>query len=157
MNKVEEAAVAYRSLNPLQKIEGKRSLAKVVPIYQWSSYDKIETIKEGISKSELENLKEQTELDYETLSKILAVTKVTLHNKKGEERFNSFVSERILLLADIYSYGYSIFQNKEKFNRWMKSPIRALNYIPPVELCETVYGMEEVKNIIGRIEYGVYS
>lgn len=157
MNIVEEPAVVYRRLNPLQKATEKKLSAKVVPIHQWSSYQKIDTIKEGISKSELENLKEQTELDYETLSKVLAVTKATLHNKKGRERFDAFVSERILLLADIYSYGYAVFKEKEKFNRWMKSPIRALGYGRPIDLCDTVYGIDEVKNLIGRIEYGVYS
>ncbi|RYF87360.1 MAG: hypothetical protein EON98_00690 [Chitinophagaceae bacterium] len=52
MTKVEEAAIAYRSLNPLQRTDGRKLTAKVVPIYQWSSYQKIETIKEGISKEE---------------------------------------------------------------------------------------------------------
>ncbi len=128
-----------------------------MPIHQWSSYQKIETIKEGISKEELENLKEQTGIDYNMLAKVLAVTKATLHNKKGKSRFDAFVSERILLLADIYSFGYAVFKEREKFNRWMKTPNRALGNIIPLNLTETVYGMEEVKNLIGRIDYGVYS
>lgn len=157
MTKVEEAAVAYRRLNPLQKAEGKKVPAKVIPIHQWTSYQKIEAIREGISKTELENLKEQSELDYESLAKILAVTKATLHNKKGRDRFNAFVSERILLLADIYSYGYKVFGNREKFNRWMKRENWTLGEIAPLSLMDTLYGMEEVKHLIGRIEYGVYS
>jgi putative toxin-antitoxin system antitoxin component (TIGR02293 family) len=157
MTKVEEAAAAYRSLNPLQRISGRSTTAKVVPIYQWTSYKKIETIKEGITKEELENLKEQTGLDYNVLAKILAVTKATLHNKKGKERFDAFVSERILLLADIYSFGYTVFEDKENFNRWMKTPNRALGNEMPLNLAETIYGMEEIKNVIGRINYGVYS
>jgi putative toxin-antitoxin system antitoxin component (TIGR02293 family) len=157
MTKVEEAAIAYRRMNPLQKAEGRRSPAKVVPIYQWSSYQKIETIKEGISKEELENLKEQTGMDYNMLSKILAVTKATLHSKKGKDRFDAAISERILLLADIYSFGYTVFQDQEKFNRWMKTPNRTLGGEAPLNLAETIYGIEEVKNLIGRIDYGVYS
>lgn len=157
MTKAEEAAMAYRSLNPLLKTAGIRSVAKVVPIFQWNAYQKIETIKEGISKEELENLKEQTGIDYNMLSKVLAVTKATLHNKKGKERFDAAISERILRLADIYSYGYTVFKDQEKFNRWMKAPNRALGYEAPLNLAETIYGMEEVRNIIGRIEYGVYS
>lgn len=157
MTKVEEAAIAYRSLNPLQRAEGKRSTAKVVPIYQWSSYQKIETIKEGISKEELENLKEQAGIDNNVLASVLSVTKATLHNKKGKERFDAYVSERILLLADIYSFGYTVFKDREKFNRWMKTPNRALGNETPINLTETIYGMEEVKNLIGRIDYGVYS
>ena len=156
MTKVEEAAISYRRSNPLQKAD-RRSTAKVVPIYQWSSYQKIETIKEGISKEELENLKEQTGVDYSVLAKILSVTKATLHNRKGKERFDVSVSERILLLADIYSYGYTVFKDQEKFNRWMKTPNRALGSEAPLSLAETIYGMEEIKNLIGRIDYGVYS
>lgn len=157
MTKVEEAAIAYRTSNPLQKTEGRKTAAKVIPIYQWSSYQKIETIKEGISKEELENLKEQTGMDYNVLSRILSVTKATLHNKKGKERFDAGISERILLLADIYSFGYTVFKEQEKFNRWMKMPNRALGNESPLSLSETIYGMEEVKNLIGRIDYGVYS
>lgn len=157
MTKVEEAAIAYRTRNPLQKAEGRKPVAKVVPIHQWSSYQKIQTIKEGITKIELENLKEQTELDYEVLSKILAVTKATLHNKKGRERFDAFVSERILHLADLYSYGYEVFGSREKFNRWMKSSLPAMGYKTPLSLTDTLYGIEEVRHLIGRIAYGIYS
>lgn len=157
MTQVEEAAFAYRRLNPLQKADDQKLLSKVIPIHQWSSYKKIETIKEGISKEELENLKEQTGIDYNILSKVLAVTKATLHNKKGKARFDSFISERILLLADIYSYGYTVFKERDKFNKWMKAPNRAIGGETPLSLTETVYGMEEVKNLIGRIDYGVYS
>lgn len=157
MGKVEEAAVAYRSSNPLRKVDGRKLAARVVPIFQWSAYQKIEAIKEGISKEELENLKEQTGTDYDTLSKVLAVTKATLHSKKGKARFDAFISERILLLAEIYSFGYSVFKDKDRFNQWMKTPIRSLGGVTPLSLTDTVYGMEEVKAEIGRIAYGVYS
>jgi putative toxin-antitoxin system antitoxin component (TIGR02293 family) len=157
MNKVEEAAVAYRSQNPLKKVFAEKHKAKVIPVFQWSSYQKIDAIKEGISKEELENLKEQTALDYDTLAKVLSVAKATLHNKKGKAKFDLSVSERLLLLADIYSYGYEVFENKERFNHWMKSANTALGGVTPLNLLDTLYGMEEVKHLIGRIEYGVYS
>lgn len=157
MAKVEEAAVAYRNSNPLQKVNDRKTFAKVVPLHQWSSDQKIKVIKEGISKEELENLKRQSELDYNTLAKILGVTKATLHSKKGSARFDAYVSERILLLADVYSFGYTVFKEREKFNRWMKTPNRALGGIAPLSMAETVYGTDEVKNLIGRIYYGVYS
>lgn len=157
MNKLEEAAIAYRSQNPLKKVFLQEHKAKVIPVFQWSSYQKIDLIKEGISKEELENLKEQTGLDYDTLAKVLSVAKATLHNKKGKAKFDKYVSERLLLLADIYSYGYEVFENKEGFNQWMKNTNTALGGVAPLQLLDTLYGMEEVKHLIGRIEYGVYS
>lgn len=157
MTKVEEAAIAYRIGNPLKKAVEEKSKTKIIPVHQWSSYQKIDAIKEGISKEELENLKEQTGLDYDTLAKVLAVAKATLHNKKGKAKFDTSVSERLLLLADIYSYGYQVFESKERFNAWMKSSNRALGGVAPLTLLDTLYGMEEVKHLIGCIEYGVYS
>ena len=153
--KVEEAAVAYLSQNPLSKVLSKT--AKVIPLHHWNSFEKIEAIKEGVTKEQLENLKDKAELDYDTLARILNVAKATLHNKKGKARFDQYISERIFLVADLYSFGYEIFGNRVKFNNWMKSEIRALAYITPLSLIDTLYGIEEVKNAIGRIAYGVIS
>lgn len=155
--KIKEAAVAYKVHNPLKKVEGEKQKGKVIPVYRWSSFEKIDAVKNGISKEELENLKMGAELDYDTLARVLNIAKATLHNKKGKAKFDTAISERIFLLADLYSYGYEVFENKERFNAWMKSENRALGGISPLSLIDTVYGMEEVKHLIGRIEYGVYS
>ena len=152
--KVKEPAVVYKT-NPLKRVE--RQGAKVIPVYRWSNFEKIDAVKNGISKEELENLKNQTELDYDTIAKILNVTKATLHNKKGKAKFDAYISEKIFLLADLYSYGYEVFENKDRFNQWMKHENRALGSVTPLSLLDTLYGMEEVKHLIGRIEYGVYS
>lgn len=157
MSKVEEAAVAYRRLNPLKKVEVQKGKAKVIPVYQWSSYEKIDAIKNGISKEELEALKDQSGLDYDALAVVLNVTKATLHGKKGKAKFDQYISERIFLLADIYSYGYEVFGDKEKFNRWMKKPNTSLGGITPVSMIDTLYGIEEIKHLIGRIAYGIFS
>jgi putative toxin-antitoxin system antitoxin component (TIGR02293 family) len=85
------------------------------------------------------------------------VTRDTLINKPSSEKFNSSLSERILGLADIYSYGYDVFENEEKFNQWMFRENSALGGKTPYEVCNNQFGREEVKNIIGRIDYGVYS
>jgi len=150
--KVKEPAVAYKA-NPLKRVEK----AKVIPVYRWSRFDKIDAIKTGISKEELESLKEQSGLDYDILAAILNVAKATLHNKKGKEKFDQYISERIFLLADLYSYGYEVFENREKFNQWMKTPNRSLGEVVPLNLLDTLYGLEEVKHLIGRIEYGIFS
>ena len=126
-------------------------------IERWSMLQKIAIIRSGVSKTELEKVKEETGLDYEMLSRILSVTKATLHNKKGYGKFSSEVSERLLLFAEIYVYGVEVFGEKRKFIHWMSNPIRSTGGIAPLELMDTKYGMEEVKDIIGRIDYGVYS
>lgn len=127
------------------------------PESQMSPIEKMERLHIGISKKELETLKLRTALDYDKLAKLLLVTRATLINKPSSEKFNSALSERILGLADIYSYGYEVFEDEEKFNQWMFNQNRALGGKTPYEVCNNQFGREEVKNIIGRIDYGVYS
>jgi putative toxin-antitoxin system antitoxin component (TIGR02293 family) len=153
--KVKEAAVAYKTSNPLQRVENQK--AKVIPVFRWSRFDKIDAIKNGITKEQLEALKDQSGLDYDTLASILNVAKATLHNKKGKEKFDQYISERIFLLADLYSYGYEAFESREQFNQWMKTPNRSIGGVTPLSILDTLYGLEEVKHLIGRIEYGIFS
>lgn len=128
-----------------------------IPETQMTYFEKIHVIKEGISKQDLENFKKKAALDYDKLAKALSVTRATLINKKKNQKFNAVLSERILSLADIYSYGYEVFEDEEKFNSWMFSPNRALGGSTPFELANNQFGREEIKNLIGRIEYGVFS
>ena len=105
----------------------------------------------------MESLKSKTNLDYDKLSTLLATTRATLINKKGTEHFSAAISERILSIADIYSYGYEVFEDETKFNEWVFRPNRALGGKQPFELLDNQFGREEIKNLIGRIDYGVYS
>lgn len=129
----------------------------VAKLSRMSSDAKIELIKEGISKNDLEALKEQTGLGYEILSHILSISRPSLINKKGEDKFNQPVSDRVVALADIYSNGYDVFDDKDRFNNWMITPNRTLGGKAPIDLLDTSYGMENIKHLIGRIAYGVYS
>jgi len=166
---VNEPAVAYvvspRTEKPLRvtykSTDRKASIiltgAADKPESHMTPIEKMAIARAGVSKKDLENLKEKTELDYDKLATALAVTRVTLISKKGEEKFNTSLSERIVDLADLYSYGYEVFEDNDRFNTWMFRPNKALGGQPPYALIDNQFGREEVRNIIGRIEYGVYS
>lgn len=128
-----------------------------IPAYELSSAQKIARIRSGISKKELSSIKAVAGLDYDTLAQLLSVGRATLINKKGAEKFNVSVSEKILALAGLYSYGYEVFDDVEKFNRWMKEPNLSIGDKRPIELADTLTGIEEIMHIIGRIEYGIFS
>ncbi|QEC52171.1 putative toxin-antitoxin system antitoxin component (TIGR02293 family) [Anseongella ginsenosidimutans] len=127
------------------------------PPYELSPQQKIAKIKSGISKKDLTSLKDAASLDYDMLAELLSVARVTLINKKGEEKFNRNVSEKIMALADLYSYGFDIFGNGDKFNAWMNEPNAALGQIAPIELSDTIIGIQEVKHLVGRIAFGIFS
>jgi putative toxin-antitoxin system antitoxin component (TIGR02293 family) len=128
-----------------------------VPLAEMTSIQKMHIVKSGISKKYLEVFKKSAALDYDSLAEALSVTRSTLINKKGNEKFSDQISEKIIALADLYSFGYEVFEDQNKFNKWMTSPNQALGGVAPLEIIDNVYGREEVRNLIGRIAYGVYS
>src|SRR5687767_987897 len=110
-----------------------------------TSQYKIGIIKNGITKTQLEAIKSETDFDYNTLSSLLLVSRTTLIKKKGDEKFDQPTSERILILAEFISFGQEVFESRERFNTWIKEPSIALGNKAPLELLDTVYGIEVVK------------
>lgn len=155
VNIVSEPAAAYfTSHNHFNSI---LSYASKKPESQLSAFEKMHIVRDGVSKKDLELLKSKADLDYTMLAKALSVTRATLINKKTGEKFNSGLSEKILGMADLYSYGFEVFENEDRFNQWMARPNKALGGQAPYDLIDNQFGREEVKNLIGRIDYGIYS
>jgi putative toxin-antitoxin system antitoxin component (TIGR02293 family) len=125
--------------------------------FNYTTLDKMAIIEEGVSKKTLELFKTSAQLDYDQLADNLHVARATLINKKGDEKFNQDLSDKIVSLIDIYSYGYQVFEDKNKFNEWIFRPNKALGKKPPFDFLGNSFGRQEVKNLIGRIDYGVYS
>lgn len=113
---------------------------------------KIEIVKSGISKDQLTRLKELFGLDYDTLSALLAVTNRALHLKKGADRMSRGISDRMIAIADVFSVGYNVFGNKEVFHAWLREPSRDFGELAPLDVMDTLVGIEEVKNALYRID-----
>ena len=153
-----------------QHFTDKKSKKAALPVYalilgdasdkpesQMTSLEKMEMVDRGLTKNHLTQLKKITKLDYDELARAFSVTRATLINKKGDDKFASVVTEKIVGLADLYSYGYIVFEDQERFNQWMFRPNQSLGGRPPYDFIHNQFGREEIKNLIGRIEYGVYS
>ena len=50
-----------------------------------------------------------------------------------------------------------VFGDAENAREWLIHPQRGLGNVVPVELAKSEIGAREVENLLGRIEYGVYS
>ena len=79
-----------------------------IPLVEMTSYQKMQIVRGGITKTYLTKLKEETSLDYDALAQALSVTRSTLINKKGDQKFSDHISERIIAVAEIYSFGYEV-------------------------------------------------
>ena len=66
-------------------------------------------------------------------------------------------SERIYRIARLYDRAVEVFGDKKMGRKWLKEPVWALGDIPPLEFAETELGAQEVDDLLGRIEHGVFT
>ena len=66
-------------------------------------------------------------------------------------------SERIYELAKLFGLGYEIFDSKDDFKKWLRTPSKALGNKIPFDLLDSSFGFELVENEMIRIQYNVYS
>lgn len=83
--------------------------------------------------------------------------KLTKNRKILESRLNSVTSDRLYRFAKIYSMAVDVFGGLDEAQKWLRSPQIGLNGRIPLELIATEAGAQEVKDLLGRIEYGVFS
>ncbi len=63
---------------------------------------------------------------------------------------------RILHVASAFQKSIEVLGSLDKARRWFTSPKKALGGKTPLEFCATDIGAEEVCNLLGRIEHGIF-
>ncbi len=117
----------------------------------------VELLEEGFSKSTYMKAKEFTGFSHQDMATILSVSTKTLENKRGRDKLSDTASERLLKLAEVAALGIHALGSAELFREWLRRPLRPLGGKKPVDLMVNMYGLEMVKQLLGRIEHGVYS
>ncbi len=71
--------------------------------------------------------------------------------------FKPIHSEKILELAEVTSFGVSVFDSSEQFYAWLHTPSYALSGLKPVALLKDSYGKELVMAELNRIDFGIFA
>lgn len=116
----------------------------------------IEKTREGLTKDDADALAEVYGLTDREMANILNLSERTYHRYKEEARLDVSASDRLLQLKKLLQYGEEVFEEREKFKRWMRRPLRSMYGEAPLALLNTITGMKIVETALGRIEHGVY-
>lgn len=96
------------------------------------------------------------------MARLLNQSVATFHRQAKASRLDAATSERLLLLTKLATYGALVFQDyggpsHGKFTRWLRRPLRLLADRSPLDLLDSTTGVQLVEDILGRIDYGVFS
>lgn len=117
----------------------------------------IEQIKRGFDVDALVRLSEEIQIPPLQLAEIVSIAKRTLARRKREGRLQWFESEKIYRIAVLFDRAVQVLGGAEQARQWLKTPKRALGEQTPLQHSDTEVGAREVEDLLGRLEYGVFS
>lgn len=126
---------------------------------QWPDFNlKVEIIRNGLPFEAIEQISEQLDTSIKSVLAILSIPQTTYNKKKSENAvLDSKSSEIVMMISEVLDFGVVVFNyEEEKFTRWLKKPNLSLGGHTPQSLLDTVIGIEEVRNALNRIEYGIF-
>lgn len=110
---------------------------------------------EGLPKQALIIFMQKVNLDERRLFSYLDVTRRTIDNYKPHERLRLYISDRLIHLAELYVRGKEIFDSFENFQEWMNRPSIDLSGAQPIDRIQTRKGIDDLLQVLGRIEHGI--
>ena len=117
----------------------------------------IRKIQKGLRFSELETLQNSIDLPFEQLAAKLAISRSTLQRRKAAGRLSPDESDKVMRLSRLLEHAKKVFGDVDKARAWLKHPQYGLGGAVPLDYAETEIGAREVDNLLGRIEYSVYT
>jgi putative toxin-antitoxin system antitoxin component (TIGR02293 family) len=121
------------------------------------SSDLIRQIQKGLRFSELETLQNSLEMPFEQLAAKLSISRSTLQRRKAAGRLSPDESDKVMRFSRLLEHATNVFGDIDKARAWLKHPQYGLGGAVPLDYAETEIGAQEVDNLLGRIDYGVYS
>ena len=154
MIKEREIETTTEHYKKLIHVLGKRNVKSKIE----SPYDFIHIASKGINAVVIKNFRDYFNISREDTAHMLNISSPTLYrwirsNKNLEKNY----SIQLFELTDLFLYGIDVFGNKENFLKWLNLPNTALGRLEPNELLEVPGGISKVKDVLGRIEHGIYS
>jgi len=157
VNLVQEPEIFYEIQNKYDRIVsilgGSLQVGQVVN----SDIDLINISRKGLPKSVVVSISNILGISMEKMSTLIHVSHRTMQRKADDELLNVFRTEQILEIAEVISRGIEVLGTIDSFSKWLHTEIRALNYKKPLDFLDTSFGTKLIKDILGRLEYGVYS
>lgn len=119
--------------------------------------DLIAAVKSGLSIRVFRAVAEALGVSDAELARLAGISGTTLTRRKRAGTLAPDESERVLRLARLLHRAAEVLDGADAAASWLKAPNRALGGLAPLAYAETEVGAREVENLLGRIEYGVYS
>jgi putative toxin-antitoxin system antitoxin component (TIGR02293 family) len=122
-----------------------------------SIHEQIGRIHAGLSFRAVQNLQKALNVPMDKLASVLGMSRATLHRRKIQGKIDKDESEKLVRYQRLLKEAEDVFGGGDSAREWLTNPQAGLGNAVPLDFAKTEIGAREVENLLGRIEYGVYS
>lgn len=124
-----------------------------------TAYDLADAIENGLPRAAAVQLASHLDLTEGSLAKILGVSARTLQRSAAtpKAKLTLVQGDRLYRLARLAAFAEEVFEDTTRAHEWLREPQFGLGNRIPLDLLRTEAGAQEVEDLLGRIEHGVFS
>jgi putative toxin-antitoxin system antitoxin component (TIGR02293 family) len=117
----------------------------------------IGTVRKGLSTEVFKRVAANLEMSDRQLAGVLKIPDRTLDRRLKHGVLSPEESDRLARVAKILQRAHEVFGNAEKARGWMNTRLAAFEGETPLQRADTSLGASQVEDVLGRIDYGVYT
>ncbi len=123
-----------------------------------SIYALIEKVKNGLSFKAFSQIAKLNPFKFSEWASFLHLSDRTMQRYQKENKtFDSIYTEKIFEVSILTKYGVEVLGSLENYNTWLNTPNIPLGNIIPKSLLDNTFGIQALKDELGRIEHGVFA
>lgn len=123
-----------------------------------SEFDYITIGSSGITKGSVDELANFVGVTRKDMAeRILDISVKTLERKTPTQKLDKRISSHAVEIAKVMQHAYEVFEDEQKVKLWVNTENKSLNGMRPVQLMDTLTGLNMIDEVLGRIEEGIYS
>ena len=149
-----KADIVSNRFSDIKEILGKKYVKGSID----NSFDFIHLANKKIAAQTIDNFRKRFNLSIIEVAEMLNTSEASIYRWiKVNKKLDRNIAVQLFELTHLFLYGIEVFENELNFFKWLNLPNTALGELLPINLISIPGGIEKVKTILGRIEYGVYS
>lgn len=118
----------------------------------------VRAVEKGLPWAAFTRFLRNSDLSAEQVAELIGVPRRTLARRRVQGKFTPVESDRLLRAARVFSGALDLYVGKrDAACEFFTSPNWALGGASPFEFAQTEIGAQEVENLYGQIEWGIFS
>lgn len=123
-----------------------------------STVQMVRQVRKGFPYAALVRFHRHSGFPVGTIADLVQLPQRTLMRRKATGRLQPDESERLLRVSGVFEKAVELFEgNADAARRWLMTPSKELENIPPLDFARTEVGAREVEDLMGRLEHGVFT